>query len=342
MTITKITPLIASTLLAASLFAGCSNSDSTTESTETSAAAGATSSESTSSADESTTKTVKTAFGDVTIPSKPMKAIALEGGAGPLLSAGFTPIATADGKFEDSFTPEEYKKIADLPVILGPDGFEMEKIAELKPDMMIGFVRGGKPGEPLDDKKKAEFEKLNAIAPTVLLRTDGAAEVKNVAFEMSKLLGADKAAESSKEAYDKKAAEIKSKYSGVLGEKKFAAVDAYKEVTVYSPSSWLGGILTDIGAQIVPLGAEVKDANGAFISFEELGKLDDADIILHESTLDGQPGPGAADLAAKPLWKELPAVKDGHAYGVKYFFADRHETALMVLDQLDEILSKQK
>lgn len=341
MTKHPVPKIFAAALLASTILTGCSNNaDSSPSSTSTTAPVTGTTSGSADSA--AATKTVQTAFGDVTIPTKPTKPLALEGGAGPLLSAGITPIATADGKFADSFTKAEYAKISDLPIILGPDGLEMEKIAELKPDLMIGFVRGGKPGEPLSAEKKAEFEKLNKIAPTVLLRTDGAAKVKDVAFELSKILGAEDTAKTAKAAYTKKAADLKTKHADVLTRKKFAAVDAYKDVSVYSPSSWLGGVLTDVGVQMIPLAADVKDANAAFISFEELGKLKAADVILHEQTLAGEPGPGAADLATKPLWKELPAVKANQAHGVQYFFADRYETATLVLDQLDEILSKQK
>ena len=62
------------------------------------------------------TRSVDTAFGPVEIPAAPQRAIALEGGVGPLLGADITPVATADGDYADAFLPEEYEKVKDLPL----------------------------------------------------------------------------------------------------------------------------------------------------------------------------------------------------------------------------------
>ncbi|WP_345713381.1 ABC transporter substrate-binding protein, partial [Kineococcus glutinatus] len=291
---------------------------------------------------EGATRTVDTAFGPVEIPADPQRVVALEGGVGPLLDAGITPVGTADGDQDYVFLPEEYEQVKDLPIVLGPDGLLLEEIAELEPDLLIGFVRGGKE-EELSAEKQAEFEKLSAIAPTVLVRATGSATVKDSALQMSEALGDGEEAQAEKQRYLDRAAQIKTEYADVLSTNVIAAVDSSpEEAYVYSPISWMGGILTDIGATLPAVAATETEENAAFLSFEQLGRLDEATIVLHEQNADGTPGPGAADLAAQPTYAQLTAVREGRDYGVTQFFADRYKTALVVLDQLEAVLAEQR
>lgn len=322
------------------LLSGCAAPASNGPTTTGPSSGAAASSTTASSSTESETKTVSTAFGDVTMPTRPTRAIALEGGVGPLLSAGITPIATADGDYAEAFLPQEYEQVKDLPVILTPDGWDYEQIAALKPDVLIGFVRAGDTTQ-ISPETKEEFKKLNSIAPTVFILSEGSASTKEATLQISEILGDGERAEQAKQAYLDKAAEIKQKHATVLQDAVFAPVDYYEgTTTVYTPISWLGGILTDIDATITPVAASTTDTNGVDLSSEQLTQLQDATVILHEQTQDGQPGPGAAELAQVPTFAQLPAVQDGHDFGVEHFFADRYETGLQVLEQLDEILGR--
>lgn len=308
-------------------------------STGTANSSGASGSATSASAPDASTRSVDTAFGPVTIPTKPRRAIALEGGVGPLLSAGITPVATADGDYADAFLPQEYAQVKDLPLILSKDGPDLEKIASLKPDVMIGFVRGGKE-EQLSAEAKAQWTKLNAIAPTVLIRSDGSAQTKDATLKMSEALGDGDRARAAKKAYEDKAAELKTTYASVLAGQVFAPLDYYEEVNVYSPISWPGDTLTDIGAKLTSASANERIENATFLSAEQLGKISDATVVISEETVDGKPGEGAAELQKLPTFAALPAVKAGHSYGMKYFFADRYETALASLNSLEVALKK--
>lgn len=285
-------------------------------------------------------KSVESAFGPVTIPAKPQRVVTLEGGVGPVLQAGTTPVATADGDAEDSLLPAEYQKVKDLPIILTPDGWDYEKIAAAKPDLLIGFVRGGK-DEKISAESKAEWEKLSKIAPTVFILSEGSAQTKEAARSMSTALGQGESADAARAAYDAKAEQIKRDYAAQLDTTTFAAVDYYEGVTtVYTPISWLGGILKDAGAKTATVAAAETASNGVDLSSERLGELKDVDVFLTEKTVSGAEGEGAKELAAVPTFKELPAVKAGDVRGVSYFFADRYETGLKVLEQLENILKE--
>ncbi|MEZ0493458.1 ABC transporter substrate-binding protein [Kineococcus sp. TBRC 1896] len=283
------------------------------------------------------TRSVQTAFGAVDIPTEPRRVIALEGAVGPLLGAGITPLATADGDYEDAFLPQEYEQVSDLPVVLGADGWDYERISSLEPDLMIGFVRGGTT-EELSAEATATWEKLNAIAPTVLVRSDGSARTKDATLEMSHVLGDGDDADRAKAAYDAKAAQIRTDYADVLAGNVFAPLDFYEEVTVYSPISWPGDTVVDAGGTLTAVSRDITDENAAFLSAEQLGTVTDATAVLYEQSLDGEPGVGAAEMMALPTWQQLPAVRDGHAYGLRYFFADRYETALVALEDFEEAL----
>ncbi|WP_051702546.1 ABC transporter substrate-binding protein [Oerskovia turbata] len=286
---------------------------------------------------EAGTRTVETAFGTVDIPADPQRVVALEGGAGPLLEAGIVPVATADGDWAESYLPEEFEQVADLPIVMGADGWDYEKIASLDPDLIVGFVRGGKE-EELSAEKKADFDKLSQIAPTVLVRATGSATVKDASVAIASALGAGEDAEATKAEYDARVAEIKETYGDVIAANTFAGLDSFEEVTVYSQISWLGGILADIGAPLPQVVAEETAENGVFLSAEQLGQVADATVVLTEQTVDGRPGPGAEELEATSTYQSLPAVTAGHAYGIRYFFADRYSLALDVLDQLEVVL----
>ncbi|WP_168582666.1 ABC transporter substrate-binding protein [Gephyromycinifex aptenodytis] len=292
-----------------------------------------------SSSTQAATRTVETAFGPVTIPTAPKRAVALEGGVGPLLGAGITPVATMDGDYADSFLPEEYAKVKDLPLVLGKDGPEYEKIVALKPDLMIGFVRGGTEKE-LSAEAKAQWAKLNAIAPTVLIRATGSAETKDATLKMSQALGDGEDAKKAKEAYEAKAAEIKKTYADVLSKNIFAPLDYFNEVNVYSPISWPGDTITDAGGTLTSVSAQETKQNATFLSAEQLTRLHDATVVLYEQTVDGKPGEGAVELQKLPTYPTIPAVKAGHAYGLPYFFADRYETGLKSLEGFETILKK--
>lgn len=283
-------------------------------------------------------KVVSTAFGEVTIPEHPERVVALEGAIGPVLDSGLVPVATADGDRNENLLPEEQEAVKGIPAVLGPDGWDYEQIAATDPDLLIGMVRAGKV-EEISPQAKEEYEKLKEIAPTVLILSKGAGSAKEASLQVAEIIGSGDAAKAAKKEYEVKAAQIKKKYADKLAEYTFAPIDHFEgTVTVYTPISWLGSVITDMGGTMDPVSANINDVNGVDISTEELSTLSPKSIILTEKDLTGAPGIGAEELEGIPTFQELAAVKDNHNYGIQYFFTDRYETASIVLDQLEEIL----
>ena len=107
--------------------------------------------------------TVEHKFGTTTVEATP-KRIAIVGltEQDTVLALGFKPIATTEWYGEQRYAvwPWAKEALGDAkPTVLSNvDGFEFEKIATLRPDLIIGTNSG---------MKKGDYAKLSAIAPTI-------------------------------------------------------------------------------------------------------------------------------------------------------------------------------
>jgi iron complex transport system substrate-binding protein len=107
--------------------------------------------------------TVEHKFGTTTVPAKPSRIVVVgltEQDA--VLALGYKPIATTEwyGDQPHAVWPWAQDELGDAePVVLdAADGFQFERIAALRPDLILGVNSG---------MKKADYEKLSQLAPTV-------------------------------------------------------------------------------------------------------------------------------------------------------------------------------
>ena len=107
--------------------------------------------------------TVEHKFGETTVPSDPRR-IAVIGLTEQdiVLALGRKPIATTEwyGEQPSAVWPWAQDELGDArPTVLSTaDGFEFEKIASLRPDLIVGTNAG---------VQQADYTKLSAIAPTI-------------------------------------------------------------------------------------------------------------------------------------------------------------------------------
>lgn len=105
--------------------------------------------------------TVKTMFGDVTVPANPKRVVALGwSDAETALALGVQPIAASDwlefdGEGVGPWAKGRYDK---APVLLGTQELDYEQIFELKPDLIL---------DTRSDGSKERYDELSGIAPTV-------------------------------------------------------------------------------------------------------------------------------------------------------------------------------
>lgn len=141
-------------ILAALLAAGCGDSDDEGAGATSTAASGAAA---------AFPATVRHKFGTTTVPAAPKRIVSVGlTEHDTLLALGYTPIAFTEwyGDQPDGIWPWAKEALGDArPQILhNSDGFEFERIAALKPDLIVGTNAG---------MREADYDKLSALAPTI-------------------------------------------------------------------------------------------------------------------------------------------------------------------------------
>ena len=114
--------------------------------------------------------TVNTAFGDVTVPERPQRVVALGwGDAETALALGVQPVGAADwlpvgGDGVPSWLPKD-KRYTIPPVMLGTMEVNMEKVAALKPDLILDTRASG---------EKDRYDLLSRLGVPVVSIPEGA------------------------------------------------------------------------------------------------------------------------------------------------------------------------
>ncbi|MFI6501767.1 ABC transporter substrate-binding protein [Nonomuraea typhae] len=290
------------------------------------------------------TRAFKTADGEVTIPAKPQRVVATGYAVPALIEAGAPLAGISSWKrglpMMDAKARAAYDK---LPKVAGETAAETnyEAIAKAKPDLIVIGV----PAPVLAD---IDLKRLRSIAPVVTIGPTLPSAWRELSQRQADAAGALAGFDTVKAAYDAKAAELKKKYEKALPSLKLAHVGAYGQVDKGSfhrefNGSWGTNIANDIGAdyygQVKVKGGGSKDVS-EYPSIEELpAALTEADAITYSVAADGKPLPAVQYVLDSPLWKQLPAVKAGKAYPIRYTEAATYGQALLALDALDTSLA---
>lgn len=273
-------------------------------------------------------RTIKQAMGTTTLKAAPKRVIVLDvGELDNVVSLGVKPVGYAPTEGDEGI-PEYLKKEAGDPKSVGTiNGLNLEAINALKPDLILG------------SKLRAEkqYANLSKIAPTVFSIRPGFTWKENYLLNAAAL---DRTAEAKANlaAYEKKA----EKLGADIGEKKptVTMLRYMPQMTrLYAQQSFIGTILKDVGLPR-PKNQQVDDL-ATEVSPENINQAD-ADWIF--TGVYGDPKSTKRDKAeGNPLWKNLKAVKDGHAKDVKdetWFLGLGVTAADRVLDDLRGYLVK--
>lgn len=246
--------------------------------------------------------------GTAEIPAAPQRIVDVSGSADELIALGVPFIASANTSMFDGITVPEYLKeyftehnIETVGNYSGASGdLNLEKIAELKPDLIIMNIRHDK-----------VYEQLKTIAPTVMLSDDiNFVDWQGRFQQLGKWFGKEDIVTSWIKDYDAKAAELAEKVKKAVGNDTFAVIEA-NSVHFGSYYVYRTGGPGDLifGAMKLPASAGVPEGVwGEVVDAEYFSKID-ADHILFFSD-DGKVG----DTANSPAWQNLKAVKNGNVY----------------------------
>lgn len=254
--------------------------------------------------------TVEHRYGKITIPAEPQRIVVVGFTEQDiLLELGVTPIATTEwyGKQPYATWPWATKLLGDAkPEVLDQsDGPQFEKIAALKPDLIVGTNAG---------LSQEQYDKLSAIAPTLSNMPDGEAyfsdwreQTRIVAAAVGRSAGGEGLIKGVEDAY----AKARTAHPEFAGRSATFSQGAPWEGNLYVyPDGLNTDFLTDLGFTMTPgLETYAKDPGAqALISAENVGLLEANVIVFATEDADS-----LNQLLAFGTLRDLPAVKEHRA-----------------------------
>ncbi|MEV6802334.1 iron-siderophore ABC transporter substrate-binding protein [Micromonospora rifamycinica] len=246
-------------------------------------------------------------FGSTTIPAEPKRIVVVglvEQDA--LLSLGVVPVATTEwfGEKPGAIWPWAEAALgagAKPQVLTGTDGVQFEKVAALRPDLILGIYSG---------LTSEDYAKLEKIAPTVA-QPKNAVDYGGSWQDLTRTVGT---AVGRKAQADKVVTEVEAKFAAVrtanpafAGKTGLMAM-TYEGYYVYGPQDPRGRLLTDLGFTLPAGLAEVTGKEfGANLSRERTDMLDTGVLIWLVDSYDTD----RAKVQADPLYSRLKVRTEG-------------------------------
>lgn len=248
------------------------------------------------------TRVVTDEFGEVEIPKEPKRvaAIYLED---YMKALGVEPIVQW---YHPSWGKQDYLAL-DVPQfdISG----NMEALLEHNPDLII--VDGS--------VDAAKYELYSKVAPTYRLPEKILEEPSKIVETIANLLGIPEKAERVKNNYQEKIAKAKDELQKAIGDETVAVIRlnvADKTIALFGVHNrYTGNIYKEMGLTPHPLARDMKEYH-EILSEEIIPELDAEHIIVFPSngTWTSEENKDAIALLENPLWKSVPAFKNGHVY----------------------------
>ena len=282
---------------------------------------------------EETSYTVEHSMGSTTIKGTPKRVVILTNeGTEALLAMGVTPVGAVQSFTGDPWYDHIADQLKDTQVVGVESEVNVEAIAALKPDLIIG------------NKMRQEkiYDQLNAIAPTVFaetLRGDW-----KVNFELyAKALNKETEGKEVLDKYEARIADLKEQ----LGDKLAMQVSMVRfmagEVRIYHKDTFSGVILGDLGFAR-PESQNVDDFAERNVTKERIPAME-GDILFYFTyeTGDGKGSELEKEWIADPLFKNLEVAKKGEVHKVSdttWNTAGGVLAANLMLDDIEKIFLK--
>jgi iron complex transport system substrate-binding protein len=285
--------------------------------------------------------TVEHAMGNTEVKGAPKRIVVLTNeGTEALLALGIKPVGAVKSWAGDPWYDHIKDDMGDAQVVGDEGAINIEKIASLKPDLIIGNKM----------RQEKDYEKLSKIAPTVFSETLRGDWKENFTL-YAKAVNKEAKGKEVLQKYDDKVAALKKK----LGDKTNQEVSVVRFMTdksrIYFTDSFSGVIFNELGFKRVPaqekmFKADSKLGNLAIEVGKEVIPKMNGDVLFYFTYLPTGDDSALAtekEWTNDPLWKNLPVVKAGNAHKVDdsiWNTAGGVIAANIMLDQIDEIFSK--
>ena len=291
------------------------------------------------------TRTFEADNGKVEIPTDPKRIVATGYAVPVLLEADAHLVGiSAWGRGTALMTDDDLSDYKKLKKVAGETAASTnyEAIANLKPDLIML-------GVPLPVLGDVDVERLEGIAPVVVLGPDRPDGWKQLSQRQADAAGENEYFETARASYEKKAAGLKEKWADVLDDHCFGHLGGYGEASSGSyereyAGAWGTNIATDVGVRYYGQPFKPAEGSGAFAENQSIEQLPesfaDADAVTYSANNDGSTPDSIQYVLDHDLWKALPAAKDGAVIPLRYTEAATYPTAERTLDEIDKALTK--
>ncbi|WP_044641006.1 ABC transporter substrate-binding protein [Risungbinella massiliensis] len=305
--------------LVGALLIGCSNT-STTESEKA----------------PENTRTIKHAMGETKVPQDPKRVVVLTNeGLEAVLALGIKPVGTVESFTGDPWYPHLAKQLESVTPVGDELQPNLEKILSLKPDLIIG------------NKMRQEkiYDQLSKIAPTVFAEDLRGDWKVNFTF-YSQALNKEETGKAKLAEYDAKVAKVRENAGDMLQQKISMIRFMPGKTRIYQQQTFSGVILKEVGFARPEL--QNQDSFTLEVGRERIPDMD-GDILFYFTYNDKKTPTQGTDREQEflkdPLWQNLNAVKNNHAFKVDDIIwntAGGYQAAMIMLDQLNDFVTQLK
>ncbi|MFD4239888.1 ABC transporter substrate-binding protein [Streptomyces sp. NPDC058542] len=322
--------LLAVAVVAALALTGCSAADPSGDGDKASAAK---------------TRTVTTDYGKVKVPAEPKKVVVLNHAlAGYLYDLDVPVRATIpeDAESKGAFSPNWAKEAkADGTTFLpwSVDGFDLEAILALEPDLIVG----GGIGFPLFQAEKV-YDELTDIAPTVLVGKKLGDWRSQFSFLAGDVFGKADVYDKHLAAYDQRIGEVKKAIKPPAGPVSFLTFTGDGTAFGLVESVGLPTELEKVGIEPAPLfadgGFKVYGQGGDMfeLSTEKVGQtITQPSVFVMGFNADTT---DVATLKKNPVYSALPAFQANQAYDLPHWvLRGDYDESMALLDIIEKRFS---
>lgn len=247
-------------------------------------------------------------YGNTTVPSVPAKVVSIGfTDHEALLGLGVTPIAVRDwwGGHPYATWPWAKDELGDAtPVVLASGELDIEQVAALEPDLIVGFYSG---------LTEDEYNLLNQIAPTVIAPTeyiDYGMPWREQTQATGRVLGKEELATSKIAEVDAMIAKAKEDNPSFVGATAvIGGPNADGTYWLYGKDDPRSRLLRELGFVIAPeLASLAGDSFYANVSAEQ-AQLFDVDLLVWWLESEEE----MAQLAEDAVYQQINVVKEGRA-----------------------------
>ncbi|UTR16528.1 iron-siderophore ABC transporter substrate-binding protein [Salipaludibacillus sp. LMS25] len=286
---------------------------------------------------EVTSYSVEHAMGSTEIPDTPERVVILTNeGTEALLALGVTPVGAVMSWDHDPWYEHISTDMDGVEVVGDENEVNVEKIAELKPDLIIG------------NKVRQEdlYNQLNEIAPTVFSE-DLAGDWK-INFELyAQALNLVDEGQEVMADYDSKVEELKTTLGDKVNQEISIVRFSSRPTRIYYTDSFSGVVFEQLGFKRAEHQEKLFTEDNPMGNFaievdKELIPEMDADVLFYFTYADSIAV--EEEWTSDPLWENLNVVKEDNAHKVSditWNAAGGVIAANIMLDEIEEIFTQE-